>query len=108
MKKIILFLSIISSCVWAQTSGQWLLQKRNSNGTLTSYGITAEDGKSIGFASGLPVMLSSGGSWGTITGTLIIATTSHGRLTRRATASSTAAKAARFPAVVQALSMNPS
>lgn len=70
MKKLLLFLSILSSCVWAQTSGQWLLQKRNANGTVTSYGLTAEDGKSIGFASGLPVMLSSGGSWGTITGTL--------------------------------------
>ena len=70
MKKLLLFLSLLTSCVWAQTSGQWLLQKRNANGTLTSYGLTAEDGKSIGFASGLPVMLSSSGSWGTITGTL--------------------------------------
>mgnify|MGYP003332437874 CR=1 FL=1 len=88
MKKIILFLSIISSCVWAQTSGQWLLQKRNSNGTLTSYGITAEDGKSIGFASGLPVMLSSGGSWGTITGTLTDQTDLVGALAAKLTIAS--------------------
>ena len=69
------FLAILATATFAQTSGQWRLSKRNANGTYTDYGLTAENGKAIGFSAGLPVMLSiSGGSgssvWGAITGTL--------------------------------------
>lgn len=46
------------------TSGQWELRKRNSDGTFTSYGLTAENGKAIGFSAGSPTMLSISGGAG--------------------------------------------
>jgi hypothetical protein len=44
----------------AQTVGQFELRKRTSSG-FTSYGITAENGKAIGFTAGVPAMISVGG-----------------------------------------------
>ena len=51
------FIFILSAC--AQTVGQWELRKRGSTG-MTSYGITAENGKAIGFTAGVPAMLTVG------------------------------------------------
>lgn len=45
----------------AQTVGQWELRKRGATG-MTSYGITAEDGKAIGFTAGVPGMIAVGGT----------------------------------------------
>lgn len=71
MKRLITLLLLVHATASAQSSGQWLLQKRNANGTYTSYGLTGENGKAIGFTAGLPTMLTlgSGGStaWADIT-----------------------------------------
>jgi hypothetical protein len=54
----------------AQTVGQFELRKRTSGG-FTSYGITAENGKAIGFTAGVPAMITVGGS-GSGTGDALI------------------------------------
>jgi hypothetical protein len=54
---LITLLFSLSAC--AQTVGQWELRKRGSTG-MTSYGITAENGKAIGFTNGVPTMLAVG------------------------------------------------
>ena len=54
----------------AQTVGQFELRKRTSGG-FTSYGITPENGKAIGFTAGLPAMITVGGS-GSGTGDALI------------------------------------
>ena len=58
------FLAISCGYLSAQSVsvGQWELRKRNANGTMTSYGITAENGKAIGFTADVPAMLAVGGS----------------------------------------------
>lgn len=54
----------LACCSFAQTVGQWELRKRTTTG-MQSYGITAENGKAIGFSAGVPAMLSiSGGGAG--------------------------------------------
>ena len=54
----------------AQTVGQFELRKRTSGG-FTSYGITPENGKAIGFTAGVPAMITVGGS-GSGTGDALI------------------------------------
>jgi hypothetical protein len=54
----------------AQTVGQFELRKRTSSG-FTSYGITPENGKAIGFTAGVPAMITVGGS-GSGTGDALI------------------------------------
>jgi len=68
--RLLLLLLLTTSCA-AQTVNQWELRKRTSTG-FTSYGITSENGKAIGFTAGIPAMIAVGGSatWGAITGTL--------------------------------------
>lgn len=58
------FLAISCGYLSAQSVsvGQWELRKRNANGTMTSYGVTAENGKAIGFTADVPAMLAVGGS----------------------------------------------
>lgn len=60
----------VSCAAIAQTTGQFELRKKIAGG-FQSYGITPENGKAIGFTSGVPAMLSIGGTpaWGDITGT---------------------------------------
>ena len=55
----ILLLALLPALAAAQSVGQWELRKRGSIG-FTSYGLTGEDGKAIGFASGVPAMISLG------------------------------------------------
>lgn len=83
MKHLITLLVVhaLACCTAAQTVGQWELRQRTSTG-FTSYGITAENGKAIGFSAGVPAMLSISGGAGldnvasTITGgTLTLAGT---------------------------------
>jgi hypothetical protein len=65
MKHLITLLVVhaLACCTAAQTVGQWELRKRTSTG-FTSYGITAENGKAIGFSGGVPAMLSISGGGG--------------------------------------------
>lgn len=49
-----------SPLLHSQTVGQWELRKRGTTG-MTSYGVTAENGKAIGFTAGVPAMISVGG-----------------------------------------------
>lgn len=59
----LLVVHALACCISAQTVGQWELRKRTSTG-FTSYGITAENGKAIGFSAGVPAMLSISGGGG--------------------------------------------
>lgn len=59
----LLIVHALACCISAQTVGQWELRKRTSTG-FTSYGITAENGKAIGFSAGVPAMLSINGGGG--------------------------------------------
>lgn len=65
MKHLITLLVVhaLACCTAAQTVGQWELRKRTSTG-FTSYGITAENGKAIGFTAGVPAMLTISGGGG--------------------------------------------
>lgn len=61
---LITFFALQAALAAPPTSGQWELRKRNSDGTYTSYGVTAENGKAIGFSAGSPTMLSISGGAG--------------------------------------------
>lgn len=61
MKKLILSITLLCSIASAQTVGQFELRKRTSTG-FTSYGITSENGKAIGFTAGVPAMITVGGT----------------------------------------------
>ena len=54
-------LCLLVSVSSAQTVGQWELRKRTSTG-MQSYGVTAENGKAIGFTAGVPAMLTVSGA----------------------------------------------
>lgn len=55
---------ILPPSSFSQTVGQWELRKKGATG-MTSYGVTAENGKAIGFTADVPAMITVGA--GTVT-----------------------------------------
>ena len=71
MHRLLSFLLILSaSFAVAQTVGQYEVRKRTSTG-FTAYGVTLSNGQALGQSGGIPAAINiSGGTWGSITGTL--------------------------------------
>ena len=78
MQRFILFtLLMITTAAATQPPAvnEWELRKRTSTG-FTSYGVTAENGKAIGFTAGVPAMIAVGGTSELSTSTVVTGITS--------------------------------